>query len=149
MAFNTPLANRRASALAQSTSIHRSPQVRPSQALSRRESSVFFQSEAGSNNGDVFPDAALGDKVEVPGGWHGFVMYVGGVEGRSGVFLGVDLIELDSAKGRNDGSYKGVKYFNTKKATSGMFVPQGKCRIIKPATRERNGSIRQYHSKLG
>lgn len=75
-------------------------------------------------------EARLGDLVEVPGGWHGEVVFVGGVEGRDGIYLGVDLIDLDRDKGRNDGTYKGRRYFTTRGPTSGLFVPQGRCRIV-------------------
>ena len=97
---------------------------------------------------ETFPDATIGDSVEVPGGWHGTVMYVGPVEGREGTFLGIDLIDLDADKGRNNGSYKGVKYFTTKSATSGMFAPQGRCRIIDNGVKKERNSDAQVGRHL-
>lgn len=142
MAPGTPVQNRRTSSLfPQPGSAFRSPTVRNSLQTSRRDSS-FNVSEAGSSASiDTFPDAAIGDSVEVPGGWHGSVMYVGKVEGREGTFLGIDLIELDADKGRNNGTYKGVQYFSTKSATSGMFVPQGRCRVIEQPKKDRYSDL--------
>ncbi|BFZ55923.1 hypothetical protein PYCC9005_002964 [Savitreella phatthalungensis] len=80
----------------------------------------------------ALPAAVLGDTVEVPGGFHGIVCFAGKVEGRDGLYLGVDLTEHDKDKGRNDGSYKGKRYFDTRGPTSGLFVPQGRCRVITP-----------------
>lgn len=124
--------NRRVSLLAQSSAF-RSP---PSRSRgSGRIESVLFPSGS-SQSSDGFEEASVGDLVEVPGGWHGNVMYVGPVNGRSGTFLGVDLIELDADKGRHNGTYNGVSYFLTKSSISGMFVPQGRCRIIDGKSRK-------------
>lgn len=42
------------------------------------------------------------------------VRYVGGVAGTSGTWLGVEWD--DPTRGKHDGSHKGVKYFQCKKA---------------------------------
>lgn len=99
---------------------------------------------------DPFGDAIIGDLVEVPGGWHGTVMYVGPVSGRTGAFLGVDLIALDADKGRHDGTYNGISYFPTKSNTSGMFVPQGRCRVIdsNPRKERTTDSVRPSSRQL-
>lgn len=149
MAPGTPLQSRRVSQFSQSGIGYRSPSAtsfnpRQSLASSRRDSSIYQSSDHGSvAASEVFPDAAIGDSVEVPGGWHGVVQYVGRVEGRDGTFLGIDLIDLDADKGRNDGTYKGVKYFTTKSSTSGMFAPQGRCRILDRGKKERNNDLGQ------
>lgn len=113
----------------------------------RRESLLELANDS-KDQIDSAGDAAIGDLVEVPGGWHGTVMYVGSVSGRSGQFLGVDLIALDADKGRHDGTYNGVSYFPTKASTSGMFVPQGKCRVIDSNPRkDRSADVRRPSSR--
>ncbi|CCG81920.1 CLIP170 family protein Tip1 [Taphrina deformans PYCC 5710] len=85
---------------------------------------------------ETFGEASLGDTVEVPGNHLGVVMYVGPVQGREGVFLGIDLKAPDFDKGRNDGSHNGVQYFTAKGPSSGIFVPQGRCRLVETAARK-------------
>eukprot|EP01084_Bolivina_argentea_P105530 188972_1 len=48
------------------------------------------------------------------------IKFIGEVQGKDGILYGV---ELESGKGNNDGTFKGVKYFNTvNDAKRGMFV---------------------------
>merc|ERR1712154_554491 len=57
----------------------------------------------------------------------GIVRYMGNIMGKKGVFYGIDVTKGDA---KNDGSFKGVKYFDTKKGTkTGRFCKENK--IIK------------------
>ncbi|KAK9456122.1 hypothetical protein V1511DRAFT_496608 [Dipodascopsis uninucleata] len=68
-------------------------------------------------------DFSVGDTVYVPGGMQGVIMYIGPVHGRGGEFAGVDLIGDDMARGKNNGTVDGVRYFSPSGPTSGIFVP--------------------------
>jgi hypothetical protein len=48
-----------------------------------------------------------GDSVDVPGGMHGTVKFVGNVRGKKGVFAGVELAKEFAARGKNDGDVEG------------------------------------------
>jgi dynactin complex subunit len=49
----------------------------------------------------------VGDAVDVPGGMHGTVKFVGSVRGKPGVFAGVELSSAFAARGKNDGDVDG------------------------------------------
>lgn len=49
----------------------------------------------------------LGDTVEVPGGNRGIVKYIGAVQGKNGVFAGVELNRDSAAFGKNNGEVEG------------------------------------------
>ncbi len=49
----------------------------------------------------------VGDLVNVPGGMHGTVKFVGSVRGKKGVFAGVELSKEWAARGKNDGDVDG------------------------------------------
>lgn len=49
----------------------------------------------------------VGDTVSVPGGMTGVVKYLGAVEGKKGVFAGVELSREYAASGKNDGDVDG------------------------------------------
>lgn len=53
------------------------------------------------------PDLELGDTVEVPGGNRGTVRYIGAVQGKNGVFAGVELSRDSAAFGKNNGDVDG------------------------------------------
>lgn len=53
----------------------------------------------------------VGDRISVNGA-HGTVLYVGGVQGTKGTWLGVDWD--DGTRGRHDGSKDGIKYFTAR-----------------------------------
>jgi hypothetical protein len=55
-------------------------------------------------NGD---DLEVGDVVDVPGGMHGTVKFVGSVRGKKGTFAGVELSEEFAPKGKNNGDVDG------------------------------------------
>lgn len=50
----------------------------------------------------------VGDMVDVPGGMHGTVKFLGNVRNRVGVFAGVELNRLWAARGKNDGDVDGL-----------------------------------------
>lgn len=49
----------------------------------------------------------VGDIVDVPGNMHGIVKFVGGVDGKNGIFAGVELSEEFASKGKNSGDVDG------------------------------------------
>ena len=49
----------------------------------------------------------LGDAVDVPGGMHGMVKFIGEVRGKAGIFAGVELDQEWAARGKNDGDVDG------------------------------------------
>jgi dynactin complex subunit len=53
----------------------------------------------------------VGDTVDVPGGMHGTVKFVGTVRGKKGVFAGVELSKEFAARGKNDGDVDGYVAF--------------------------------------
>lgn len=52
-------------------------------------------------------DVEVGDTVNTPGGMYGTVKFIGGVRGKSGVFVGVELEGELAGKGKNDGAVDG------------------------------------------
>lgn len=49
----------------------------------------------------------LGDTVDVPGGMHGVIKFIGTVKGKKGTFAGVELSSDFASKGKNDGDVDG------------------------------------------
>ncbi|KAL4927854.1 CAP-Gly domain containing linker protein BIK1 [Aspergillus undulatus] len=68
-------------------------------------------------------DIQVGDIVNVPGGMHGTVKFVGVVTGKPGRFAGIDLAPEHAKRGKNSGDVDGKKYFATATVGSGIFVP--------------------------
>ncbi|KAB2577848.1 Cadherin-related family member 5 [Lasiodiplodia theobromae] len=66
---------------------------------------------------------AVGDEVDVPGGMYGVVKFVGGVSGKKGTFVGVELAREYAARGKNDGDVDGTHYFHTSVPGAGIFLP--------------------------
>ncbi|KAI9720380.1 MAG: hypothetical protein M1812_002886 [Candelaria pacifica] len=77
-------------------------------------------------SGDDGIELAVGDAVDVPGGMHGSVKFIGSVKGKSGVFAGVELGREWAARGKNDGDVDGVRYFKTSMPGAGIFLPLGR-----------------------
>ena len=65
----------------------------------------------------------MGDSVDVPGGMHGTVKFIGEVSGRTGTFAGVQLATEYAARGKNSGDVDGKTYFRTTRPGSGIFLP--------------------------
>ncbi|KAI4158391.1 MAG: hypothetical protein LQ342_007477 [Letrouitia transgressa] len=74
-------------------------------------------------NGD---ELEVGDTVDVPGGMHGTVKFIGEVKGKKGIFAGVELSKEWAARGKNDGDVEGTWYFTTSIPGSGIFLPASK-----------------------
>ncbi|RFU32000.1 hypothetical protein B7463_g4307, partial [Scytalidium lignicola] len=68
-------------------------------------------------------DLEVGDLVDVPGNMHGTVKFVGSVQGKKGVFAGVELSPVFAPKGKNNGDVDGVSYFTTSIPGAGIFLP--------------------------
>lgn len=73
-------------------------------------------------------ECAVGERVTIrdkDGDCHAFVRYVGPIDGKAGVWVGVEWD--DSARGRHDGSVAGRRYFTCVKAGQGAsFIRQEK-----------------------
>jgi dynactin complex subunit len=52
-------------------------------------------------------DLEVGDTVDVPGGMHGTIKFIGSVRGKKGLFAGVELSREYAARGKNDGNVDG------------------------------------------
>ncbi|KAJ8070477.1 hypothetical protein OCU04_000851 [Sclerotinia nivalis] len=65
----------------------------------------------------------VGDIVDVPGNMYGTVKFVGSVQGKKGVFAGVELHEMFASKGKNNGDVEGIHYFSTRIDGAGIFLP--------------------------
>ncbi|KAJ4396985.1 hypothetical protein N0V93_001209 [Gnomoniopsis smithogilvyi] len=71
-------------------------------------------------------DLSVGDRVEVPGNMLGMVRFIGAVQGKKGIFTGVELLPEFAARGKNNGDVDGVSYFTTSIAGAGIFLPLNK-----------------------
>ena len=49
----------------------------------------------------------VGDSVDVPGGMHGTIKFIGEVKNKKGIFAGVELAKEWAARGKNDGDVEG------------------------------------------
>lgn len=61
----------------------------------------------------------IGCLVHIPNVGRGQLKYVGPVDTKPGIYVGVDLL---ANIGKNDGSFKGKKYFRTEFPQSGLFI---------------------------
>jgi dynactin complex subunit len=52
-------------------------------------------------------EVAVGDTVDVPGNMQGVVRFVGSVQGKKGVFAGVELHADFASRGKNNGDVDG------------------------------------------
>ncbi|KAF4769300.1 hypothetical protein N7455_008584 [Penicillium solitum] len=75
-------------------------------------------------------DVQVGDVVNVPGGMHGTVKYLGSVAGKAGRFAGVELSSEHAQRGKNNGDVDGRKYFATSIPGSGIFVPMNNSKYV-------------------
>ncbi|KAI4103455.1 MAG: hypothetical protein L6R37_003810 [Teloschistes peruensis] len=75
------------------------------------------------NTGDALE---VGDAVNIPGGMHGTLKFIGEVRGKNGIFAGVELSREYAARGKNDGDVDGTRYFTTSIPGSGVFLPSNK-----------------------
>ncbi|CDM32489.1 hypothetical protein DTO013E5_8906 [Penicillium roqueforti] len=75
-------------------------------------------------------DVQVGDVVNVPGGMHGTIKYLGSVAGKAGRFAGVELSAEHAQRGKNSGDVEGRKYFTTSIPGSGIFVPMNNNKYV-------------------
>ena len=91
-----------------STSLASIPDVSESYALDS-----VLSSDPSRNNmvpatpGRTLEDVAVGDVVDVPGGMYGTVRFVGSVQGKKGVFAGIELSTEFASRGKNSGDVDG------------------------------------------
>ncbi|EFA01432.2 Tubulin-specific chaperone E-like Protein [Tribolium castaneum] len=72
----------------------------------------------------------IGDRIE-SGGYIGTVKYVGPIEGKPSIWLGIDWD--NPQRGKHDGRVNGVQYFTTRNPTSGSFIRPEKVNCGKSA----------------
>ncbi|KAH0951299.1 hypothetical protein HN011_002077 [Eciton burchellii] len=60
-------------------------------------------------------------------GYHGTLKYVGPVGDTKGEWLGIDWDDL--TRGKHNGTYHGIKYFQARHSTSGSFIRPGKAKF--------------------
>ncbi|OQD88715.1 hypothetical protein PENANT_c003G07683 [Penicillium antarcticum] len=75
-------------------------------------------------------DVRVGDVVNVPGGMHGTIKYLGPVAGKPGRFAGVELSAEHAQRGKNSGDVDGRKYFVTLTPGAGIFVPMNNSKYV-------------------
>ncbi|KAJ5210251.1 Zinc finger CCHC-type [Penicillium cf. griseofulvum] len=75
-------------------------------------------------------DVRVGEVVNVPGGMHGTVKYLGPVAGKAGRFAGVELSSEHAQRGKNSGDVDGRKYFVTSIPGAGIFVPMNNNKYV-------------------
>ncbi|AGO10813.1 AaceriAFR702Wp [[Ashbya] aceris (nom. inval.)] len=61
----------------------------------------------------------IGTFLQIPNVGKGQLKYIGPVEGKQGLFVGVDLL---ANIGKNDGTFRGKRYFETEYPQSGLFI---------------------------
>ncbi|KAL8850697.1 MAG: hypothetical protein Q9221_004345 [Calogaya cf. arnoldii] len=79
-----------------------------------------------SHRGLTADSLTVGDQVDVPGGMHGTIKFIGEVKGKKGVFAGVELSREWAARGKNNGDVDGTRYFTTSVSGAGIFLPSDK-----------------------
>ena len=67
--------------------------------------SSMMRSASDDRNGNL--NLEVGDTVDVPGGMHGTIKFIGEVRGKKGTFAGVELAREWAARGKNDGDVDG------------------------------------------
>ncbi|CAL8575396.1 hypothetical protein XPA_001324 [Xanthoria parietina] len=82
----------------------------------------IITSHKGLNAGSL----TVGDQVDVPGGMHGIIKFIGEVKGKNGIFAGVELSREWAARGKNNGDVDGTRYFTTSVPGAGIFLPSDK-----------------------
>ena len=85
----------------------------------------------------------IGLVVEIPNIGRGQIRYIGSVEMKEGIFAGIDLY---SGNGKNDGTFKGRKYFQTTFPRSGLFIQWEKVSNLIPQQSNGGSNGRTLHS---
>ncbi|RKF65531.1 putative tip elongation protein 1 [Erysiphe neolycopersici] len=86
-------------------------------------------------------DLRIGDRVEVPGKMHGTVKFIGTVDNKKGMFVGVELSEEFASRGKNSGDVDGLSYFVTTIPGAGIFLPVNRATRRKSSTILNEGSL--------
>lgn len=100
-------------------------------------------------------DIRVGDLVNVPGGMHGTVRYLGVVDGKPGRFAGIELATEHAARGKNNGDVDGRSYFNTTVPGAGIFVPMNNSKyvtkraVVTPPTPSRPSVTTNFSKSVG
>ncbi|GMT19087.1 hypothetical protein PFISCL1PPCAC_10384 [Pristionchus fissidentatus] len=89
------------------------------------KSAVGCESSDGSVP-SIVSSVHIGRRVEVDGVGQGTLQYVGGIDGKSGLFCG---IELDQPNGKHDGTFQGFSYFSCL-PLHGIFAPLYKVTLV-------------------
>lgn len=77
----------------------------------------------------------IGLRVIIPGTARGYgiVKYVGAIEGKDGLFGGLELQgPIAASRGKNNGSVDGIQYFEVSQPQSGLFLPWDRLRSANP-----------------
>lgn len=80
--------------------------------------------------------AELGKRILVNGHFPGILRYLGLINGKAGIFCG---IELDEPLGKNDGTHEGVFYFECRPG-HGIFAPCHKVQMVENDQNMEEGS---------
>ncbi|KAG7661237.1 uncharacterized protein J8A68_005233 [[Candida] subhashii] len=82
----------------------------------------------------------IGRQVVVPGTTgYGIIRYYGIIQGKTGMFAGVELPgSLIASRGKNSGDVAGVQYFDVRIPKSGLFLPYDRLKAVNPDLPERN-----------
>lgn len=86
----------------------------------------------------------LGTRVVVPGTTRGsgILRYIGPIQGKSGVFGGIELQgPIAASRGKNNGSVDGIQYFDVQQPMSGLFIPWERLRTA-------NGRLPKYEDTI-
>ncbi|KAF7315292.1 hypothetical protein MIND_00043700 [Mycena indigotica] len=107
------------------------------EAIKANDPSQHRTSRPPSRQSDVFMKSTtprpfqVGDNVRIESlGFEGLLRYLGGIDGKPGLWAGVELSGGFYGKGKNDGSVNGKQYFSCP-ANCGVFVATAK---LSPAT---------------
>ncbi|KAH8701014.1 putative Noc1p protein [Talaromyces proteolyticus] len=100
-------------------------------------------------------DIRVGDQVNVPGGMHGVVRFLGIVDGKPGRFAGIELAAEHASRGKNNGDVDGRSYFTTVVPGAGIFVPINSSKyvtkrtVITPPTPSRPSISTNFSKSVG
>lgn len=98
----------------------------------------------------------IGTQLTVPGSrGHGTLRYHGHIQGKTGMFGGIELIgPLAASRGKNSGDVDGIQYFDVAVPLTGLFIPWERLKSANPQlerdmsgrmSRQSSGSSRQLN----
>lgn len=71
-------------------------------------------------------DLKIGSILTIPNTGRAVLKYIGPVQGKSGKFVGIELLGESASLGKNSGDVNGIEYFKTKSRGSGLFMTYDK-----------------------